>query len=187
MASGIAGTSMIFASRVFHCAPKMADPSRVIRSTLHTGGSAGAMAGCGEANGRTGVAASMTGGATTWDGVGMAAPLLVPPAMSVWVGGRGVTQSQHGSPGGLLDEGQDPGAPGRDGRGLRRLLPRDGRRVCRIGPPGASGTTCGAVPHPHRRVLHTSDVLSGNQVVADRPLVCCIRQRTALDRASDHP
>src|SRR5512132_1713910 len=76
MASGIAGTSMIFASLVFHCAPKMADPSSVIRSTIHTGGSDGAMAGCGAANGRTGVAAMMTGGATRWCGVGMAAPLI---------------------------------------------------------------------------------------------------------------
>src|SRR5437867_8167270 len=88
MASGIAGTSMILASRVLHCAPKMADPSRVIRSTVHTGGSDGAMAGCGEANGRTGVAAMMTGGATGWYCVGMAAPLLWPPAMDAGGGGR---------------------------------------------------------------------------------------------------
>src|SRR2546429_5324273 len=78
MASGIAGTSMIFASLVFHCAPNMADPSSVIRSTIHTGGSDGAMAGCGAANGRTGVAAMMTGGATRWCGVGMAAPFIGP-------------------------------------------------------------------------------------------------------------
>src|SRR5262245_51670822 len=75
MASGIAGTSMIFASLVFHCAPNMADPSNVIRSTIHTGGSDGAMAGCGAANGRTGVAAMMTGGATRWCCVDIAAPL----------------------------------------------------------------------------------------------------------------
>src|SRR5262247_3868482 len=76
MASGIAGTSMILASRVFHCAPKMADPSSVIKSTVHTGGSDGAMAGCGAANGRTGVAAMMTGGATRWCCVDIAAPLM---------------------------------------------------------------------------------------------------------------
>src|SRR2546425_9523831 len=85
MASGIAGTSMIFASRVFHCAPNRADPSSVIRSTVHTGGSDGAIAGCGAANGRTGVAAMMTGGATRWCGVGMAAPLMLSPAMDALV------------------------------------------------------------------------------------------------------
>src|SRR5262245_64239498 len=96
MASGIAGTSIIFASRVFHCAPKMADPSSVIRSTVHTGGSDGAMAGCGDANGRTGVAAMMTGGATRWCCVGMAAPLMLPPARYACVGGRGVGRKGSG-------------------------------------------------------------------------------------------
>src|SRR3989442_7198265 len=87
MASGIAGTSMILASLVFHCAPNMADPSSVIRSTVHTGGSDGAMAGCGDAKGRTGVAAMMTGGATRWCCVGMAVPLIILPAMYAYVGG----------------------------------------------------------------------------------------------------
>src|SRR5438445_4743985 len=98
MAPGIAGTSMIFASRVFHCAPNMADPSSVIKSTVHTGGSDGAMAGCGAANGRTGVAAIMTGGATGWCGVGMAAPLMWPPAMDTWVGGCCMQQYHDCSP-----------------------------------------------------------------------------------------
>src|SRR5437867_1842631 len=101
MASGIAGTSMIFASLVFHCAPKIAAPSSVIRSTIHTGGSDGAMAGCGDANGRTGVAAMMTGGATRWCGVGMAAPLMLLPTMDAFVGGRGVKQYHHFSPYGM--------------------------------------------------------------------------------------
>src|SRR6266571_3598793 len=102
MASGIADTSMIFASRVFHCAPKMADPSSVIKSTVHTGGSDGAMAGCGDANGRTGVAAMMTGGATRWCCVGMAAPLILLPAMYACVGGSCVKQYRHFSPYGML-------------------------------------------------------------------------------------
>src|SRR5882672_11186529 len=102
MASGIAGTSMIFASRVFHCAPNMADPSSVIRSTVHTGGSDGARAGCGEANGRTGVAAMMTGGATRLGCVGIAAPLILLPAMYACVGGSGVKQYHHFSPYGML-------------------------------------------------------------------------------------
>src|SRR6266852_7068134 len=102
MASGIAGTSMIFASRVFHCAPKMADPSSVIKSTVHTGGSDGAMAGCGDANGRTGVAAMMTGGATRWCCVGIADPLMLPPAMYALVGGSCVKQYPHFSPYGML-------------------------------------------------------------------------------------
>src|SRR2546425_982263 len=101
MASGIAGTAMIFASRVFHCAPKMADPSSVIKSTLHTGGSDGAMAGCGDANGRTGVAAMMTGGAARWRSVGMAAPLMLPPALDALVGGRCLQQSHDFSPDGM--------------------------------------------------------------------------------------
>src|SRR5215510_10602411 len=104
MASGIAGTSMIFASRVFHCAPKMVDPSSVIKSTVHTGGSAGAMAGCGEANGRTGVAAMMTGGATRWCCVGMAAPLMLPPAMGALVGGYCIKQYHDCSPDGMRQE-----------------------------------------------------------------------------------
>src|SRR5919106_6415180 len=87
MASGIAGTSMIFASLVFHCAPKIADPSSVIRSTVHMDGSDGAIAGCGAAKGRTGVAAMMTGGATRLRCVGIAAPLMWPPAMYAFVGG----------------------------------------------------------------------------------------------------
>src|SRR3989441_12949119 len=106
MASGIAGTSMIFASRVFHCAPNMADPSSVIRSTVHTGGSDGAMAGCGDANGRTGVAAMMTGGATRGCCVGMAAPLMWPPAMDAWVGGCCMQQSHDCSPDGMREEVQ---------------------------------------------------------------------------------
>src|SRR5215472_2995625 len=101
MASGIAGTSMIFASLVFHCAPKIADPSSVIKSTLHTGGNAGAMAGCGATNGRTGVAAMMTGGATRWCSVGMAAPLMLPPAMDAWVRGHCVQQYHDFSPDGM--------------------------------------------------------------------------------------
>src|SRR4026208_1674861 len=117
MASGIAGTSMILASRVFHCAPKMADPSSVIKSTVHTGGSDGAMAGCGEANGRTGVAAMMTGGVTRWCGVGMAAPLMLSPAMDARVGGRGVKPSHPGSPDGMLSEVQDPMDPRHGVRG----------------------------------------------------------------------
>src|SRR5438445_13900453 len=92
MASGIAGTSMILASLVLHCAPNMADPSSVIRSTVHTGGSDGAMAGCGDAKGRTGVAAMMTGGATRWCCVGMAAPLILLPAMYDCVGGSCLKQ-----------------------------------------------------------------------------------------------
>src|SRR5262249_23597190 len=56
-------------------APNMADPSSVIKSTLHTGGNDGAMAGCGAANGRTGGAGMMTGGATRWGCSGRAAPL----------------------------------------------------------------------------------------------------------------
>src|SRR5215472_8500652 len=108
MASGIAGTSMIFASLVFHCAPKIADPSSVIKSTLHTGGNAGAMAGCGAANGRTGVAAIMTGGATRWCCAGMAAPLLLPPAMDAFVGGSCMTQSPHFSSDGRLKDVQEP-------------------------------------------------------------------------------
>src|SRR5438128_158900 len=47
MASGIAGTSTILASVVFHCAPNTADPSLVIKSTTCVGGRAGAMAGRG--------------------------------------------------------------------------------------------------------------------------------------------
>src|SRR6266581_7592237 len=104
MASGIAGTSMIFASRVFHCAPKMADPSSVIRSTVHTGGSDGAMAGCGDAKGRTGVAAMMTGGATRWCCVGMAAPLILPPARYAFVGGSCTKQYYHFSSYSILEE-----------------------------------------------------------------------------------
>src|SRR5215470_8165333 len=100
MASGIAGTSMILASRVFHCAPKRADPSSVIKSTVHTGGSDGAIAGCGDANGRTGVAAMMTGGATRWCCVGMAAPLLLSPGMDALVGGRCMQQYHDVSPDG---------------------------------------------------------------------------------------
>jgi hypothetical protein len=107
MASGIAGTSMIFASRVYHCAPKMADPSSVIKSTVHTGGSDGAMAGCGDANGRTGVAAMMTGGATTWCGVGMAAPLMLPSAIDALVGGRCMKQYYDCSPDGIPQEVQE--------------------------------------------------------------------------------
>src|SRR5262249_7945412 len=45
MASGIAGTSTIFASVVFHCAPNAADPSLVIQSTTNVGGREGATAG----------------------------------------------------------------------------------------------------------------------------------------------
>jgi len=90
-----------YGTKVFHWAPKMADPSSVIRSTVYTGGSDGARAGCGEAKGRTGVAAMMTGGATRWCGVGMAAPLMLPPAMSACVGGSGVTQYPHVSPDGM--------------------------------------------------------------------------------------
>src|SRR2546428_10861206 len=97
MASGIAGTSMILASLVFHCAPKMADPSSVIKSTVHTGGSDGAMAGCGDANGRTGGAAMMTGGATRWGCVGMAALLMFPPALDAFGGGRFIQQSHDWS------------------------------------------------------------------------------------------
>src|SRR5262245_41854105 len=114
MASGIAGTSMILASRVFHCAPKMADPSSVIKSTVHTGGSAGAMAGCGAANGRTGVAAMMTGGATRWCCVGMAAPLKWSPAMHAWVGGRYIKQYHDCSPDGMRKEVQASMDPRRD-------------------------------------------------------------------------
>src|SRR5215510_13435665 len=114
MASGIAGTSMILASRVFHCAPKMADPSSVIKSTVHTGGSDGARAGCGEANGRTGVAAMMTGGATRWCGVGMAAPLRLPPAMDAWVGGRCMQPDHDCSPDGMREEVQASMDPRRD-------------------------------------------------------------------------
>src|SRR2546430_14823871 len=101
MASGIAGTSMIFASRAFHCAPKMADPSSVIRSTVHTGGSAGAMAGCGAAIGRTGGAAMMTGGATRWCCVGIAAPLLLPPTVGAPGGGHYIKQEDEFSPYGM--------------------------------------------------------------------------------------
>src|SRR2546427_6624841 len=101
MASGIAGTSMILASLVFHCAPNMADPSSVIRSTVHTGGSDGAMAGCGAANGRTGVAAVMTGGAHRWCCVGMAAPLMLPPTVDALVGGRYMKQYHDFSPDGM--------------------------------------------------------------------------------------
>src|SRR5438094_10667838 len=107
MASGIAGTSMIFASRVFHCAPNMADPSSVIRSTVHTGGSDGAMAGCGDANGRTGAAAMMTGGATRWCCVGMAATLMLPPAIDALLGGRRMQQSSDFSPGVVLYAAQE--------------------------------------------------------------------------------
>src|SRR5262245_10479400 len=106
MASGIAGTSMIFASRVFHCAPKMADPARVIKSTVHTGGSDGAMAGCGAANGRTGVAAMMMGGATRWCCVGIATPLMLPPAMDAGGGGRCLSQYHACSPDGMWKEVQ---------------------------------------------------------------------------------
>src|SRR5438445_8042768 len=101
MASGIAVSSMIFASRAFHCAPKMADPSSVIRSTVHTGGSAGAMAGCGAAIGRTGVAAMMTGGATRWCCVGIAAPLMLPPTVDALVGGHYMKQYDDFSPDGM--------------------------------------------------------------------------------------
>src|SRR5262249_46666110 len=45
MASGIAGTSTIFASVVLHCAPNAADPSLVIKSTTNVGGREGATAG----------------------------------------------------------------------------------------------------------------------------------------------
>src|SRR5215472_1758267 len=45
MASDIAGTSTIFASVVFHCAPNAADPSLVIKSTTKVGGREGATAG----------------------------------------------------------------------------------------------------------------------------------------------
>src|SRR5215471_2890008 len=107
MASGIAGTSIIFASRVFHCAPKMADPSSLIKSTLHTGGSDGAMAGCGAANGRTGVAAIMTGGATRWCSVGMAAPLMMLSAMDALVGERCMQQYRDSSPDGMRSEVQE--------------------------------------------------------------------------------
>jgi hypothetical protein len=72
------------------------------------------MAGCGAANGRTGVAAMMTGGATRWCGVGMAAPLLWPPAMDAWVGGHGMQQDQDGSPDGMREEGQASMDPRRD-------------------------------------------------------------------------
>src|SRR2546427_12204935 len=101
MASGIAGTSMILASRVFHCAPKMADPSSVIRSTVHTGGSAGAMAGCGAANGRTGGGAVRAGGAGRWCCVRIAAPLMFPPPGDALGGGRYIEQDHDVSPDGL--------------------------------------------------------------------------------------
>src|SRR5262245_43173357 len=114
MASGIAGTSMILASRVFHCTPNMADPSSVIRSPLNSGGRDGAMAGCGAANGRTGVAAMMTGGATRWCCAGMAAPLLLPPAMDAFVGGSCMTQSPHFSSDGRLEDVQESMDPRRD-------------------------------------------------------------------------
>src|SRR5215470_5601861 len=114
MASGIAGTSMILASRVFHCAPKIADPSSVIKSTVHTGGSDGAMAGCGAANGRTGVAAMMTGGATRWCGVGMAAPLMWSPAMDAGGVERCMQQDQDCSPDGMRSEVQESMDPRRD-------------------------------------------------------------------------
>src|SRR5262249_27880408 len=45
MASGIAETSTIFASVVFHCAPNAADPALVIKSTTNVGGREGATAG----------------------------------------------------------------------------------------------------------------------------------------------
>src|SRR5262245_59617710 len=114
MASGIAGTSIIFASRVFHCAPKMADPSSVIRSTVHTGGSDGAMAGCGDANGRTGVAAMMTGGGTRWFCVGMAAPLMLPRAMDTLVGGLCMQQYHDCTLNGIRYESQASMEPRRD-------------------------------------------------------------------------
>src|SRR5262249_48455783 len=51
MASVSAGHSTILASFPFHCAPNAAIPAAVIRSTTCTGGSAGAIAGCGISNG----------------------------------------------------------------------------------------------------------------------------------------
>src|SRR5437762_4104318 len=44
-ALGIAGTSTIFASMFFHCPPKTAMPSTVVRSTTREGGSTGATTG----------------------------------------------------------------------------------------------------------------------------------------------
>src|SRR5689334_1666952 len=49
MALGMAGPSTIFASMLFHCAPKTADPSGVIRSTTLTGTSEGGICGRGGA------------------------------------------------------------------------------------------------------------------------------------------
>src|SRR5437870_5601836 len=51
MASVSAGHSTIFASIALHCAPNTADPSAVIRSTICTGGTNGATAGCGISKG----------------------------------------------------------------------------------------------------------------------------------------
>src|SRR5262249_1930404 len=59
-AFAIAGTSTIFASIVFHCALKTADPSAVIRSTTCTGTSEGGICGSG------GSAGAAAGGAGAW-------------------------------------------------------------------------------------------------------------------------
>ena len=51
MASLSAGHSTIFASFALHCAPNTTDPAAVIRSTTCTGGTKGAIAGCGISRG----------------------------------------------------------------------------------------------------------------------------------------
>src|SRR5438094_6357210 len=51
MAPWIAGTSTIFTSLTFHCAPKAADPAVVIRSSTCAGGIDGGMIGAGRGGG----------------------------------------------------------------------------------------------------------------------------------------
>jgi hypothetical protein len=60
------------------------------------------------------VAAMMTGGATRWCCVGMAAPLMLPPARYAFVGGSCTKQYYHFSSYSILEEVQDPMDPRRD-------------------------------------------------------------------------
>jgi hypothetical protein len=61
MASVNDGHSTTFASIAFHRAPNTADPSTVIKSTTCTGGSNGALGGCGTSKGGLGGATEAVG------------------------------------------------------------------------------------------------------------------------------
>lgn len=84
-------TSMIFASFVFYCAPKSAEPSWVIRSTAYTGGSSGAMAGSEPGTGADGASAVPAGGAPCVCALCMLALCMLAPSLFSRLVGPGRT------------------------------------------------------------------------------------------------